>query len=163
MSKDKDFFVTRTWLRDGSTNFLTLGNAVRHLELHGLIPDARWYDRRELARAKLLAGGTVFTKLASFRLYEGHLIKPGASRHAPNDRRTLTTVEAAEVEAGFQAGLTASDIARRLGRDPASIRYWASHRDRLAARVRSNDQEHEQSTEGLTKSRSTPPVAPHRG
>jgi hypothetical protein len=70
---DGQIYVTRTWIRDQSSNFMTLKAAVALLAERAVLPGVRWYDRRDVARTTLLKGERLFTPLASFKIDEAML------------------------------------------------------------------------------------------
>jgi hypothetical protein len=65
---DTESAVVRTWLRDGTQNLMSLGQAVDNLVHNQAEGDGDTDDRREAIRRYLLAGRTLRTRLATFAL-----------------------------------------------------------------------------------------------
>jgi hypothetical protein len=60
--------VVRTWLRDGTQNLMTLGQAVDNLAHNQADDNGAPEERREAIRRYLLAGRTLRTQHATFAL-----------------------------------------------------------------------------------------------
>jgi hypothetical protein len=65
---DAETSVVRTWLRDGTQNLMTLGQAIDNLVHNQADADNATEDRREAIRRYLLAGRTLRTAHATFAL-----------------------------------------------------------------------------------------------
>jgi hypothetical protein len=65
---DTESEVIRTWLRDGTQNQMSLGQAIDNLMHNQPDVEGSADERRDAIRRDLLAGGTLRTKHATFAL-----------------------------------------------------------------------------------------------